>query len=239
MPLLQLNLARPPLSTARPGLASAPNTPARAPTTPSRAMVGGASSPPDLAAPATSSSDSDSSDAAAANRRALVDLTRKVGALGRSGRAAEALDTVAAAARAGRVTPDTRLATAVLDACAGAGRADLALAAFDSLFGSPPAALAPDGRAFEALARACASSDPPAWADLGKVIASMSAAGHPLTPAVFNAALGAAARTRDLDRGGAIIAQMAGAGVEPDAGTVEAVRQRKALRSLLKKAFGG
>ena len=55
---------------------------------------------------------------------------------------------------------------------------------------------------------------------------------------MFNAALGAAARTRDLERGAAIIAQMEGAGVEPDAGTVEAVRQRRALRTLLKKAFG-
>ena len=169
-------------------------------------------------------------------RQALVDLTRKVGALGRSGRPGEALDAVTAAARSG-VRPDTRLATAVLDACAAGRRADLAASAWEALFG-PAAGLAPDGRAYEALARACAAADPPAWSELGRVMSEMSSAGHALTPAVFNAALGAAARTRDLERGAAIIAQMEGAGVEPDAGTVEAVRQRRALRSLLKKAFG-
>ena len=123
------------------------------------------------------------------------------------------------------------------DACVKSDRLDLALASFDALF--PPGVHPPDARTFATLARGCAGADPPRWAELGRLMDSM-ARDHGLRPttAVYNAALAGAARTRDVERAGAIIQQMQAAGVQPDVGTLEAVRQRRAMRSLLKKAFG-
>lgn len=45
------------------------------------------------------------------------------------------------------------------------------------------------------------------------------------------------AKTNDEERGYEIIARMEASGVEPDASTTDAVRNRKSLRSFLKKTF--
>lgn len=49
--------------------------------------------------------------------------------------------------------------------------------------------------------------------------------------------LSACARVNDTDRGTEILDKMATDGVEPDDGTVEAVKKRKVLRSYAKKVF--
>ena len=54
----------------------------------------------------------------------------------------------------------------------------------------------------------------------------------------FNVLLAICARTNDQDRAGELIDRMKAAGVEPDDFTLEAVKQRKSMRSLLKRTFG-
>lgn len=160
---------------------------------------------------------------------ALIELTKKVAAHSRAGRADEA---VAAVVTSG-VAPDVRLATAVLDACAAARRADLAASAFDALF----TGLQPDERAFTALLRAYVGADPPRWADAARAVKSMAAKGVKPTAASFNVLLAAAAAAKDVDRGTAVLTEMKAAGVAPDMGTVAAVAKRRLLRSALKKMF--
>ncbi len=54
---------------------------------------------------------------------------------------------------------------------------------------------------------------------------------------IYNVLLGICARTNDEERGYEIINRMNAAGVAPDAGTTEAVKNRKSLRSYLKKSY--
>lgn len=56
---------------------------------------------------------------------------------------------------------------------------------------------------------------------------------------VYNTLLDICARTNDEERGYEIISRMEASGVEPDASTTDAVRNRKSLRSYLKKTFSG
>lgn len=162
---------------------------------------------------------------------ALVELTKRVAAHSRAGRA----DAAVAAVVEAEVAPDVRLATAVLDACASGRRPDLAATAFDSLFST---GLAPDGRAYTALLRAYVSVDPPRWADAARALSGMSGRGVSATAASYNVLLAAASAAKDVDRGAAVLTQMKAAGVAPDGGTVAAVARRRLLRSALKKTFG-
>lgn len=54
---------------------------------------------------------------------------------------------------------------------------------------------------------------------------------------IYNTLLDICARTNDEERGYEIISRMEASGVEPDASTTDAVRNRKSLRSYLKKTF--
>ena len=208
------------------------------------------------------------------SKTALIDLTRKVASLGRSGKAELALREVADAVQARQVMPDSRLATALIDACGRSSRFDLALAAFDALFGpgAPEGVGAPGEGAMDALLRAALegggggggggggsggggdgggaempstsnsassspSSSPKRWRDAAVALDRCAAAG--LEPAVgaFNVLLACASRSRDVERGFEILKKMKSSGVEPDSGTVAAVKGRRALRSFLKKTF--
>lgn len=53
----------------------------------------------------------------------------------------------------------------------------------------------------------------------------------------FNALLEVCARTKDLERGYEVIERMERAGVLPDEHSVEAVKNRRALRTQLKRTF--
>ena len=209
------------------------------------------------------------------SKAALIDLTRKVASLGRSGRAELALREVADAVQARQVLPDSRLATALLDACGRSARFDLALAAFDALFGpGAPEGVGPPGEgAMDALLRAAleggsvggggggsdergaeasssSSSSPSAssssassatspkrWRDAAVALDRCAAAGLEPTVGAFNVLLACASRSRDVERGFEILKKMKSSNVEPDFGTVAAVKGRRALRSFLKKTF--
>ena len=58
-------------------------------------------------------------------------------------------------------------------------------------------------------------------------------------PVTFNALLEACTRHNDEERAGEIMQRMLLAGVRPDDFTLEAVRPRRAMRSLLKRTFDG
>lgn len=92
---------------------------------------------------------------------------------------------------------------------------------------------------FAVLLRGYLSSSTPQWAAGSTLLVTMERDySIPPTALTFNALLEACARTNDLERGIQIIERMADQGVEPDAFTLEAVKQRKSLRSHLKKIFG-
>jgi pentatricopeptide repeat protein len=60
----------------------------------------------------------------------------------------------------------------------------------------------------------------------------------PLRPAVtFNALLECCTKHNDAERAAEIMGRMATAGVQPDDYTLEAVRPRRSMRSLLKRNF--
>ena len=60
----------------------------------------------------------------------------------------------------------------------------------------------------------------------------------PLRPAVtFNALLECCTKHHDAERAAEIMGRMATAGVQPDDYTLEAVRPRRSMRSLLKRNF--
>ena len=226
------------------------------------------------AAASTSSSSTPSSNIDNDNRAALIDLTRKVASLGRSGRAELALREVAdAVAGPKKVVPDSRLATALIDACGRSSRFDLALAAFDALFGpGAPEGVGPPGEgAMDALLRAAleggsgggvgsgsgrddaeasststsssspspssSPSSPKRWRDAAIALDRCAAAGLEPTVGAFNVLLACASRNRDVERGYEILKKMKSSNVEPDFGTVAAVKGRRALRSFLKKTF--
>ena len=64
--------------------------------------------------------------------------------------------------------------------------------------------------------------------------------GGPLPPAAatFNVLLEAASRTNDQGRAEELIGRMRSAGLQPNEYTTSAVRQRKAMRSMLRRTFG-
>ena len=177
--------------------------------------------------------------------------------------------------QARQVLPDSRLATALIDACGRSARFDLALAAFDALFGpGAPEGVGPPGEgAMDALLRAAleggsvggggggsdergaeasssSSSSPSAssssassatspkrWRDAAVALDRCAAAGLEPTVGAFNVLLACASRSRDVERGFEILKKMKSSNVEPDFGTVAAVKGRRALRSFLKKTF--
>jgi hypothetical protein len=116
------------------------------------------------------------------------------------------------------------------------GKVEMAESVFEELFGS--SLLVPDEVTFSVMVRGYGDQTPPRWTAISNTLALMER-DYSIAPsaAVFNALLEVAARTNDEARGAEVIARMRDVGVMPDDYTVDAVRQRKSLRSLLKKTF--
>ena len=149
-------------------------------------------------------------------------------------KAREAVGELAAMARLG-VQPDTQSATALLDACMRSKKIEIAESVFDELFNG---LLFPDEVTFAVMLRGYGGQDPPRWTAISNAIATMEKDyGISASTLTYNALLEVCSKTNDITRGKEIIARMVAAGIEPDDFTLEAVRQRKSLRSLLKKTF--
>ena len=190
----------------------------------------GTDPPPPVRIPALLQTD----DAAVKEREVRAEVTRRIKALGRAGKPKEAVSELAQMARLG-VQPDTQSATALIDACMRTGKVEMAESGFEELFGE---LLAPDEVTFSVLLRGYGDQQPPRWTAISNTLNTMERT-YNLAPTVvtFNALLEVCSRTRDEVRGAEIIERMEVAGVQPDEFTIEAVRQRKSLRSLLKRTF--
>ena len=160
------------------------------------------------------------------------EVTRRIKNLGRQGKVKEAIKELANMARLG-VQPDTLSATALVDACVRSRKMDMAESVFEELFGE---LLVPDEVAFMVLIRGYGDEYPPRWTSIATVLSSMEHT-YGILPTVltYNTLLEVCSKTNDEDRGVEIIDRMQDAGVVPNDLSFEAVRQRKSLRSMLKK----
>lgn len=163
-----------------------------------------------------------------------VETTRRITALGLSGRPREATLQLAEMARLG-VQPDNMAATALVNACVRCRKMDMALSVFDELFGE---LLQPDDVAFSVLVRGYGGSTPPQWAAISGVLGRMqNQFGLKPGTSVYSSLLDICVRTKDDDRAYEIIERMARTGIEADKLVVNAVKSRKALRSHLRRVY--
>lgn len=164
--------------------------------------------------------------------RIRTEVTRRIKSLGRQGRVKDAIKELTNMARLG-VSPDTLSATALIDCCVRANKMDMAESVFDELFGE---LLVPDEVAFTVMIRGYGDELPPRWTSIASVLSMMEHTyGIEPTVLTYNTLLEVCSKTNDEDRGIEIIDRMQEAGVEPNEYSLEAVRQRKSLRSLVKK----
>jgi pentatricopeptide repeat protein len=202
--------------------------------------------PPRAAAAAAEDVAAAGGDADGRARAVRAEVTRRIKALGRAGKAREAVGELAGMARLG-VQPDTQSATALVDACMRGGRIEMGEQVFEELFGglgeeaaasAAPGLLTPDEVTFCVLVRAYGDASPPRWSAISEALTAMERR-HGIPPGVrtFNALLGVCARASDEARGAEVIARMAASNVQPDSFSLEAVQQRKSLRSLLRRTF--
>ena len=114
-------------------------------------------------------------------------------------------------------------------------KVEMAESVFEELFNG---LLQPDEVTFAVMVRGYGDQEPPRWTAISNVIATMEKEfGIVPSTLTYNALLEVCSKTNDEPRGAEIITRMAAAKIEPDDFTIEAVRQRKSLRSLLKKTF--
>ena len=165
-----------------------------------------------------------------------MEATRAVREAGRAGRPEDALRALAALSRGG-VEPDLLAATAAVEACLAAGRADLAQGAFDELFecGGRGGRLVADERAYGVLAGGYGCLCPPLWSSVDLTLERMRRQGLEATAATYNAVLRACMRQGDSERAMGTLDRMEVAGVAPDDQTLEIVRKKRVLRSMVKK----
>ncbi|KXZ55042.1 hypothetical protein GPECTOR_3g201 [Gonium pectorale] len=163
---------------------------------------------------------------------ARAEVTKRIKALGASGRVREAISALAGLANLG-IQPDTRAATALVQACS--RDMELAQSIFDEMFGE---FLTPDEVSFAVLLRGYGALNPPDWQRIDTTLTTMRVKyGIEPTAVSFNALLEVCCRTSDIDRGQDIIDRMAADGVEPDEFTEEVVAKRRVLRSYLRKTI--
>lgn len=161
-------------------------------------------------------------------------VTRRIQALGRQKRPKEAVSQLAEMARLG-VQPDTQAATALIDACVRNKKMDMAQSVFEQLFGE---FLQPDDVTFSVLMRGYGETNPPSWVLISGLLNMMDKKfGMKPSLAVHNTLLDICSRTRDEQRGIEIIDMMHSAGLQPDDFTLDIVKQRKVLRSHLKRIY--
>ncbi|GFR48255.1 hypothetical protein Agub_g10120 [Astrephomene gubernaculifera] len=163
---------------------------------------------------------------------ARAEVTKRIKALGSTGRVREAISALAGLANLG-IQPDTQAATALVQACT--RDMDLAQSIFDEMFGE---FLTPDEVSFAVLLRGYGALDPPDWPRIDATLTTMRMK-HGIEPSAvsFNALLEVCCRTSDIDRGQDIIDRMAADGVAPDELTEEVVAKRRVLRSYLRKTL--
>jgi pentatricopeptide repeat protein len=163
-----------------------------------------------------------------------AEVTRRIKQLGRAGKAKEAVAELAQMARL-CVQPDAQAATALLDACVRSSKMEMAEAVFAELFAE---LLTPDEVTFSVMLRGYGQQAPPRWTAISATLSSMEEA-YAVRPTLvtFNALLDVCARTNDEARAAEIIDRMEAAGVQPDDFTVEAVKQKRSIRSMLKRKF--
>lgn len=161
-------------------------------------------------------------------------VTRRIQALGRQKRPKEAVSQLAEMARLG-VQPDTQAATALIDACVRNKKMDMAQSVFEEMFGE---FLQPDDVTFSVLMRGYGEMNPPSWVLISGLLKMMDKK-FSMKPslAVHNTLLDICSRTRDEQRGLEIIDMMHSAGLQPDDFTLDVVKQRKVLRSHLKRVY--
>ena len=100
----------------------------------------------------------------------LVEVTRRIRDLGRKGRPREAVEELAQIASMG-IQPDVVAATALVDACARSGKAEMAAEIFQELFGGNM--LQPDEVACAVLLRAWGECNPPRWSAIASLLNRM------------------------------------------------------------------
>ncbi|PSC71258.1 Lipoxygenase y domain-containing 1 [Micractinium conductrix] len=164
-----------------------------------------------------------------------MDVTRRIKKLGREGKAREAVAELASMAKLG-IQPDTLAATALLDACARNAKMEMAQSVFEELF---EGLLAPDEVVFAVLLRGFGTAgERPQWNEISSLLQTMERK-HGIAPTTvtFNALLEACTKSNDGERAAEIMSRMQLAGVQPDEFTLEAVRPRRSMRSLLKRNF--
>lgn len=108
---------------------------------------------------------------------------------------------------------------------------------FDELFCG---LLPPDEVAFAVMLRGWGcSGKAPAWNEMSALLTTMERE-YNITPSTitFNALLEACTRSNDAERAEEVMQRMLAAGIVPDDWTLEAVRGKRAFRSLLKRNFG-
>lgn len=164
--------------------------------------------------------------------RIRSEVTRRIKNLGRQGKVKDAIKELAGMARMG-VSPDCQSATALVDACVRSRKMDMAESVFEELFGE---LLQPDEVAFMVMIRGYGDEYPPRWTNIATVLSTMEHS-YGIIPTVltFNTLLEICSKTNDEERGVEIIDKMQDGGVEPNDLSFEAVKQRKSLRSMLKK----
>lgn len=107
---------------------------------------------------------------------------------------------------------------------------------FDELFRG---LLPPDEVAFAVMLRGYGcSGKAPAWNEMSSILSEMERDFNIAPSTVtFNALLEACTRSNDAERAEEVMQRMLAAGVQPDDWTLEAVRGKRAMRSLLKRNF--
>ena len=169
-------------------------------------------------------------------REVLIATTSQIKELGRKGKPKQAIESLAAMGREG-VQPDVIAVTAVIEACCQSGEVELAVRVFRELFG---ARLAPDEVSFATLIRGYSTCGPDGgvdWRGINAIIRLMQQYEVPASTLTYTTLLQLCARTNDVERGMKIIEQMGREGVEVDGTTLMAVKNRRALRSHLKKTY--
>ncbi|GAB5357626.1 hypothetical protein AAMO2058_000390000 [Amorphochlora amoebiformis] len=131
----------------------------------------------------------------------------------------EALGVLSEMANVG-VMPDTQVVTSLIDVFARKGNMAMAMKVFQQMF-KEDSYMDPDEVTFKILVDGYGKADPPDWSKISRLLNLMELS------------------TKDYSRAYELIDRMNAAGIEPDDYTLKVVHEKKALRSYLRKVFGG
>jgi len=170
------------------------------------------------------------------NTKALIQATRKIQQHGRDRQPNLAIRTLADLANSG-IQPDRIAATAVIDACVGSNKMDLAENVFNELFGKSDF-MEPDEVTYAILIKGYGQDIAhPQWGKIKQILQAMEAAGVAFTTTTYNTLLEICSVCNDWQRGMQVLDEMADRDVAPDQMTLEIIKKRKVLRAHCKKLF--